>query len=988
METWRRWDGPDTSSDYLSLLAGCASEALYTLFGRLYYSVAGQPMKEVLDFANQCYVQAKDNQAWDDILARFAASGAPGMFAMVGDAGVGKTEYLSHFAFETCALTGDSPTVALFVSFDTGGAHWTDKINRNIDQFICENYRVLSQLHADLPEQIAVFRKAFGYDTDLDPTPSGFDIVRVLRTKIMGRVVEGLRSKGRNLLLIIDNVDQSDTRQQEDLISRREELHRELPCPVVVSIRPETAARLRRDLGRLFSVLPSFRRKMPAPLAEVLERRIRYLIDYGAQDRRFSGLVIPVYHGAGRVTVDFSVVLQGLLTLMQQPFCVTPTSPAVTFLDLASRLCNETSLTAALTQIVGTLASGHLPAELMTRVMSGYRLDLVDPEALIAALVLGSDTRYTEYAEHGRAGSSVINLYDCNLRQMPRGPLYTWLRPLCLIAPHAESGPIPHAELVSSMCQAWPQRVCSEDVEATVRLLLGHRLLNEDNDGLSITHAGESYIDTLAVSRVYLDSVHRRTMRDDEPLAAHRGRSRLVRDILAFEVFLSRTLRELTETCEAERVEAWLGFLGEYTLNRITLRTQDYVQRLLARQVHTTEWVCSDCPQCVLFGKRASVPKEITARLDYPNPWLAMEASDVAVETGATWTQMRYFFDGEVLSVICSEPTACGAPCPGPVRLDLTGWIDSDTYNGESALNRQVLEEEDRPRHVTRNGGPSNGDLRVRISYAEIDSATARRVVAQLAADGVLVDQANYSASVQGSAGLVGTVLAAGDCLIVLLSPGAVESAELRPILEGVGSGELSSRDITVILAMIEDCEVPDELRDYCLLDMRTSFSEGVSTLARKLRSASRLDFSKLNDDEFQRLALNVAERLGFVEWALDGTDQPAGDAASIPADTVLAHRDMPTAVSAETWVIAARLYPQARVDLRSLRRLRENVHKHAGLKGGLLVTNTHLTSAAQHWLRETQNDPPMIQVIDGARLKTLLLQYDDLAEKYFRRSC
>ncbi len=678
MEMWARWDRRDKTANFYSPIHEYAATDLTDLFGRLYHSLSGEAIPRFKDFADSCYVTTPDEELWDKRLDDFAAKGSPSMLVMIGDPGVGKTEYFSHFALTKRSLQSGNSTVAVLVEYDTGGSNWRDKINKHIDQFICSNADILSQMVPSVAGRIQVFCSCFTM-LGAGGVPDAA-LINVNRPAIMRGVIEGLRSQGRHFLLLIDNVDQADEEHQRNIIVLREELHREYPCPIAICIRPETSECLQRNYPKHFCPLPAFHDKQAATLADIMHQRISYLADNGEMDDLFSHIQIRISPTIVWPVKDFTAVLRHLLLVMQDKFRAVPDSPPMSFLDLVTRLSNETSRTAALSHIVTTLKSGHLPMELIRRAISGLEPTKVPVRNLIMPLVLGTNERYTELERpegQGPSGGSIINLYDCNLSGFNGGALGVWLRPLCLMPAYlgyVREQPVPRAEVAQGILLGWPDKIQQTHIDATITVLLSHGLLEESSDGLEITPAGRVYIDSLAVSRSYCQSVHRRTMRDDPFRSSPRSRSELSSQLFAFEQFLERTFNEVAASFSRGPAKRCIPEIQERLVKPVKAEMRDYALRLLSKPLEDKpSWTVESMPQCLLHGKVVSVTPG-RASLDYPEPQVVVDHQRAAIAsaTGTApvpWKQMKFVFDGRTLYATCEPPFPCNVGCSGRVAL-------------------------------------------------------------------------------------------------------------------------------------------------------------------------------------------------------------------------------------------------------------------------------------------------------------------------------
>ncbi len=268
------------------------------------------------------------------------------------------------------------------------------------------------------------------------------------------------------------------------------------------------------------------------------------------------------------------------------------------------------------------------------------------------------------------------------------------------------------------------------------------------------------------------------------------------------------------------------------------------------------------------------------------------------------------------------------------------------------------------------------------LSYSSSDREIAQRIVDELRQKGVRVWFDTYE--LQSGDSIVKAIknaISASDYLVVLLSPNSVNSTWMQQELATALSSDLTTRDITLLPVVIEDCEFPPSLARYQYLDLRTDFDRGVARLVEQITIAPEVEFSELDWKSFENLVVDLLTELGFKdieqEWAVSdyGVDLKAQYSYSDPFGVEVT----------DTWLAEIKFYRQARADLKSIRQLAGYLSGLPTRSKGLLITNGQLTSAARDLLKSIgERNPIEIRVIDGTELKRLLLQHRNLIEKYF----
>ncbi len=267
------------------------------------------------------------------------------------------------------------------------------------------------------------------------------------------------------------------------------------------------------------------------------------------------------------------------------------------------------------------------------------------------------------------------------------------------------------------------------------------------------------------------------------------------------------------------------------------------------------------------------------------------------------------------------------------------------------------------------------------LSYAHEDKATAQKIAESLRSAGIRVwfDQWELRAG-DSIAARANQAVAASDVLLVLLSRKSVSSRWMRSELAASLSRELNSRAVTVIPAIIEDCEVPTQFVGRVALDLRTDREDGVQRLVEQLTAAVHVDFSRMDATRFEQLIGDLLEELGF---SVQKTAVARGSGFDFEASHTA--RDPFGAARGEPWLVDARLYRDQRVDLASLRQMTSYLLGQDRIHRGLVLTNGRLTSVAQEFLSKVTTDSGCeLRVVEGAELTSLLIRRPNLVNRYF----
>jgi hypothetical protein len=267
------------------------------------------------------------------------------------------------------------------------------------------------------------------------------------------------------------------------------------------------------------------------------------------------------------------------------------------------------------------------------------------------------------------------------------------------------------------------------------------------------------------------------------------------------------------------------------------------------------------------------------------------------------------------------------------------------------------------------------------VSYAQADKGIARQVAEALRHAGLLVWIDTWELQAGDSIGpRIDQAIASSDVLLVLLSRNAVASKWVQKELSAALSGELRDRAITVVPALLEDCDVPPLLSDRQYLDLRHDRPAAIRRLVEQIRSVPSLDFAKLDGRAFEEMVGDLLASLGFSVQRTSLTRDSGYDFVASYRS-----RDPFGAEQTDTWLVEVKLYRDARVSIHALQHLMGVLVMTGGNKKGLVVTNGRLTSVARTFLAQSVDRAGHeLRVIDGTELTNLLIQNPEVTQKYF----
>jgi len=214
-----------------------------------------------------------------------------------------------------------------------------------------------------------------------------------------------------------------------------------------------------------------------------------------------------------------------------------------------------------------------------------------------------------------------------------------------------------------------------------------------------------------------------------------------------------------------------------------------------------------------------------------------------------------------------------------------------------------------------------------------------------------------------------------GDTFLFILSKHSAPLFKPRDKF-GIKQGT-SARGIILLPVRVDDCEIPPAFEDQQVLDIVAGSEKGFDDLTRIIGLVPNVDLNAVEPGTFESLIIDLLSKEGFVQ----STAVP-----DVGIDLLVEHSKstQPASGLKEITVVQVKRYPHSKADLMSLNRLASFLKRSPGVKKGLLVTNSSLTSAAKGWLEHLNSEGINISVIDGVELKELLLRHQDLIQKYF----
>jgi len=256
---------------------------------------------------------------------------------------------------------------------------------------------------------------------------------------------------------------------------------------------------------------------------------------------------------------------------------------------------------------------------------------------------------------------------------------------------------------------------------------------------------------------------------------------------------------------------------------------------------------------------------------------------------------------------------------------------------------------------------PAHDRRQIFLGSVDEDDDSVQRLVAQLRTARVRVADIVH---------VTPSDVAPGDVFVPVLSPNSVQ----MPFLEDDVSRSLERRGVDIVPAFIEYCAIPAHLAGRLPVDV----TAGADGLLRRLQASIMIDLDSLGPARFDRLTTDLLARLCFVLKPL--TAAHVGDSG---VDFTGTFQDPDGFGIATEYLIQAKLTRSAFRDVDKLVHLVQD----AGQPWrGMVITSGHLTSVTMRRLARAKDEGVEVQVIDGPRLRSLLLRYPDLIADHFLR--
>lgn len=201
---------------------------------------------------------------------------------------------------------------------------------------------------------------------------------------------------------------------------------------------------------------------------------------------------------------------------------------------------------------------------------------------------------------------------------------------------------------------------------------------------------------------------------------------------------------------------------------------------------------------------------------------------------------------------------------------------------------------------------------------------------------------------------------------------------------------KLKSRNILVIPVYLGRCKFLPSLSEQVsfLIENQSHSSstkeyseKSIEKLVAYLSNLPKVNFELLDSMDFELLIVELLKKLRFFDIENQHIGRDMGFDISAKTKT----RNPFGGVSYIYWAIEIKYNKNSRADISSLKQLSYYLEDRSLDVNGVLITNGQLTSTAREWLEFNEKEKrTSITVVDGVKLKQLILKYPQLVERFF----
>lgn len=230
------------------------------------------------------------------------------------------------------------------------------------------------------------------------------------------------------------------------------------------------------------------------------------------------------------------------------------------------------------------------------------------------------------------------------------------------------------------------------------------------------------------------------------------------------------------------------------------------------------------------------------------------------------------------------------------------------------------------------------------------------------------------------------------DIVLLLVPEDDYERKWIRRELSKTLRYKLKSRSILVIPVYLgrnkffapSSDQITFFLVNESLSQGQKKYSEkSIDKIVTYLSNVPKVNFETLSQEEFELLIIALLKTLRFFDVEEIRSSHDMG--FDILAKTKT--RNPFGGTSFISWAIDIKYNRSSRADISSLKQLSYYLEERSMDINGVLITNGQLTSTAMEWLESNEKEKrTSITVVDGIKLKQLILKHPKIVEEFFSR--
>lgn len=265
-------------------------------------------------------------------------------------------------------------------------------------------------------------------------------------------------------------------------------------------------------------------------------------------------------------------------------------------------------------------------------------------------------------------------------------------------------------------------------------------------------------------------------------------------------------------------------------------------------------------------------------------------------------------------------------------------------------------------------------DSKIVILYLEDSYITAKKIQSRLKSEGlqVVLKSSDFFKDVN-------YYTSPNDYVILLIPSLKHEDYLYKEDLVKI-INEFNFRGINFITVNLGKRKDP-LLNKFVSFNLSQEENKTINKLAAYLTNIQFLDFEKISPWIFEELIADLLKKMSFnietINMRVDGYE------IDIIANS--SNRNQLIGTFNNKWIIECKLYMHSRIDVNTIKRFKYLISEKFPSYRGILITNGIITSAAQEALEILNTkETGYIYIVDGGKLKELILKYPELVMKYF----